>query len=44
MSVIRKLAHLDPKLCKHCLKKLTTKEMYLLNGYCTKCWRLRGGD
>lgn len=40
MSVIRGLAHLDPTPCKHCLKKLTTKEMYLLNG----CWRLRGGD
>lgn len=31
MSVIRALAHLDPKRCKHCLKKPTTK-----------CWRLRG--
>ena len=25
MSVIRALAHLDPMLCKHCLKKLATK-------------------
>ena len=45
MSAIRKLAAaLDPTLCKHCLKKLTMKEMYLFDGYCTKCWRLRGGD
>ncbi len=44
MSVIRKLATLDPTLCKHCMKKLTMKEMWLFNGYCTKCWRLRGGD
>nr|DAO76700.1 MAG TPA: ubiquitin protein ligase [Caudoviricetes sp.] len=43
MSVIRALAHLDPTLCRHCLKKLTNKEMYLFGGYCTKCWRLRGG-
>nr|DAW11556.1 MAG TPA: ubiquitin protein ligase [Caudoviricetes sp.] len=43
MSVIRALAHLDPTLCRHCLKKLTMKEMYLFDGYCTKCWRLRGG-
>lgn len=45
MSFIRKLATLDPTLCKHCMKKkLTMKEMWLFNGYCTKCWRLRGGD
>lgn len=41
-SVIGALPHLDPKLCKHCLKKLTTKEMWLLNGYCTECWILHG--
>lgn len=44
MSVIRALAHLDLTLCRHCLKKLTKKEMWLFDGYCTKCWRLRGGD
>lgn len=44
MSVIRKLAALDPKRCKHCMKKLTTKEMWLYDSHCTKCWRLRGGD
>ena len=44
MSVIRKLAALDPKRCKHCFEKLTTKEMWLLNGYCTECWGLRGHD
>lgn len=44
MSVIRKLARLDPTICKHCLKKLTMKERYLFDGYCTECWRLRGRD
>lgn len=44
MSVIRKIAALDPTLCNHCLKKLTIKEKYLFDGYCTKCWRLRGHD
>lgn len=44
MSVIRKLAALDPKRCKHCFKKLTTKEMWLYDSHCTKCWRLRGRD
>lgn len=44
MSVIRKLAALDPKRCGHCMKKLAAKEMWLYDSHCTKCWRLRGGD
>lgn len=30
--------------CKHCMEKLTTKELWLFHGYCTKCWRLHGKD
>lgn len=44
MSAIRKLAALGLVRCKHCFEKLTTKEKYLFDGYCTKCWRLRGHD
>lgn len=44
MNAIRGITASVTGRCKHCLKKLTVKEKYLFNWYCTECWRLRGGD
>lgn len=44
MSVIREFVAASTYRCKHCLKKLTQKEIWFFHGYCTECWRLRGKD